>query len=256
VAANFLHREQTYPLRVASLPGLSAALRTSHSGRSFQVIQIMPHSLVQAYRVAEGDASTEAESAAYVIRHLADRLHRLTRAYAEWSVFDAPAYFDLTTEQAGQLLVIRERMTTVHVAVYADLLLPSFQRVCGFFDRQFAPAYAAIHAGVEQAERFFEQVQPVVIEQWQCAVTAVRAARDLLIADIGYLAVNGAEEERWRWRWAWQQAAAPGVEVELLASLAAIPTLSLSIDFPLPLSRQPGRQRRLRLQRQRHRRRK
>jgi hypothetical protein len=141
-------------------------------------------------------------------------------------------------------VTIVERVTTVHVTVFADLLLPSFQRAVTALDA-YAAAHARLHEGVEEAERFFDHVQPAMLDAWAAAVAVARAARNQLAGDVGYLGLNGAAEERWRWSAAWQQPAAPGVAACLLPAPAAVPTLTLITDFPLPAWRQPGRRRRL-----------
>ena len=249
------HQAYNADSTIASLPGLAAMLRRVKGAGNAEVVRLDPGALAQVYRIPHGDAAAESNSASHVIRHLIDRLRRLPRSYAEWTVFDAPAYFDLTVEQASKLLTIDERIVSVHVVVYADILLPSFQRAAATVADRFAPAHAILRTGVEPAERFFQQVQPAMIADWQRVDQVVRTVREMLSDDIGFLAANSANDERGRWRWAWQQPAAASVDALLLPPLARVPTLTLCNDFPLPAFRQPGRQRRLRLNRERQRRR-
>ena len=230
------------PLR--SLPALAAAQRRVDAGDLPDPAIFDPRTLAQVYRVIGGDAAAEATAAAHVVRHLADRLRRLPQAYGEWAAFDAPAYFDLSKEQSAQLVALVERVTTVHVTLFADLLLPSFQHAAATF-AAYAAGHARLHESIEEAERFFDHVQPAMMDAWAAAVAVANRTRDQLAGDVGYLGLNGAAEERWRWNAAWQRPAAPGVDAYLLPKLAGVPTLTLIADFPLPAWRQPGRRRRL-----------
>lgn len=231
---------------IRSLPALAAALRRADAGELPDLAAFDSRALAQVYRLGGNgdDLAAEASAAAHVVRHLADRLRRLPQAYGEWAAFDAPAYFDFSAVQSAQIVTIAERVTTVHVAVFADLLLPSFQRAVTAF-AAYAAAHARLHGIVEEVERFFDHAQPAMLDAWAAAVATVDQARDQLADDAGYLGLNGAAEERWRWSAAWQQPAAPGVDASLLPAPAGVPTLTLITDFPLPAWRQPGRRRRL-----------
>jgi hypothetical protein len=197
-------------------------------------------SVAQVYQVRGGSVEAEAASAAHAIRHAVDRLQRMAHAYGEWSEFDAAAYFDLTQGQAELFVQLIERVTTVHVTFYADLLLPRFQMAL--------QAQAALISVLQ-----FEDTQPFstvgapgagarALMMWDEAAQVTRHARRLLSGDIGYLTVGSGHEEQWRWqREADAGNARPNGRPEILGS----PSLSLVIDFPLPAWRQPGRVRRL-----------
>lgn len=93
---------------------------------------------------------------------------------------------------------------------------------------------------------------PEMAAHWNQLIDVSQQVRRILADHIGYLAVNGSQEERGKWRSAWAQPS-PVMEGydDLVPDYRALPTLSLSIEFPLPVYRQPGRQQRLRLNRQR-----
>lgn len=206
----------------------------------------------------------EIHAAVHVLGNVAERLRRLSTAYAEWDEFDGCAYFDLTRLQAERLLRVVERVTTVHVTFYADLLLPSFQAAECTLLRQFAPEYRLLRAhlfdGLPEDEQVtvlpadYDAGQAQMIAQWQRLVDVERGVRAILHDDIRFWATNGAEDERARWRHVWMQPAAPGLDARLTPPLVEVPSLTLSIDFPLPNGRQPGRLRRLRRMRSRWRR--
>ncbi|MEM7131351.1 MAG: hypothetical protein AAF702_33870 [Chloroflexota bacterium] len=101
---------------------------------------------------------------------------------------------------------------------------------------------------IDQYE-IIETIHPQMVEKWMNLLHVVRMARKLLLEQIGYLAVNGSQEERSRWRHAWQEPPSRGIANDLCPPLQALPTLTLSIEFPLPAYRQPGRKQRLRIQR-------
>ena len=212
--------------------------------------------VVQMYQVSPGTAEysvqQEAQSAAYMLIAVAERLRRLRSAYGAWRHFDAPAYFDLTVPQTERLVQISERVTMVHLLFYADALLPSFQRAEAFWQASFRPHYLELRNHLRSGEKplepvlaFAERSQPQMIEHWQRLVAVIRATRTLLDNEIGFWASNGGSDERARWRWAWAVDAAPGIDALLLPPLAQTPTLTLATDFPLPIYRQPGRRRRL-----------
>ena len=209
---------------------------------------------VQVYRVQGGASNSvdaEAESAAHAVRHAIDRLHRLAAAYGEWKDFDPAAYFDLTATQAGLLVQASERVTAVHITFYTDLLLPSFRQAVETWALVFAPAWQRRQESGEAHEAFFGQAQPLLVEQVRRAQAVVERTRRRLLGEIGYLAANGANEERWRWMPPAEPASMPPLAPVLLLDAHSVPTLTLTSDFPLPLARQPGRQRRLRRHRAR-----
>jgi hypothetical protein len=247
---------------ISSAPALAALLR--QSDRRLELpspLARLLHGdpLVQMYRVPAGNGEdapgSEAQAAAHVLLAVADRLRRLAAAYGEWSHFDPSAYFDLTDGQAGRFLRIVERVTTVHVIFYADLLLPAYQRAEAHLLEHYRPAYARLRSQMVQGEApqaamlaFVEECQPTMLTHWDTLTATLGATRARLDDELGFWAANGSGEERARRREAWQRPPAPGVAPGLLPDLASIPTLTLAVDFPLPAYRQPGRLRRLRRQ--------
>jgi hypothetical protein len=187
---------------------------------------------------------------AHAVRHAADRLRRLTNAYGEWNPFDAAAYFDFSRPQAELLVQVGERVSAVHTTLHADLLLPSFRQAVAVWAREYVPAWQQVGWGREADERFFEQVQPRMERCWLHAVEVLQRARRLLLSDIGFLAANGASEERSRWHLT-EGTPAPVLPDALRPNPLTVPTLTLTTDFPLPLALQPGRLRRLRRHRAR-----
>ena len=93
------------------------------------------------YRVAAG--AGEVAAATHLVTDSAERLRRLRRAYAAWQEFEAGPYFDLTEPQLGMLAQVQERMTTVHVALTLDLLLPSVQAAVDWYLVQWQPIAGA-----------------------------------------------------------------------------------------------------------------
>lgn len=240
---------------LTSAPALGATLRRMRGrelpGPMRHVLRGDP--LVQMYRVPSGTVEEEAQAAAHVLLAVADRLRRLSSAYGEWSEFDAPAYFDLTEPQAARLVRVVERVTTVHVTFFADLLLPSFQAAEAFWHEQYRPCYRDLHrhlrngsAPLEPVMAFADHCQPQMVEHWNRLLAVIDRTRALLDDELSFWAANGGGEERDRWRQVFQQEPAPGVDAALLPDLHTIPTLTLAVDFPLPAYRQPGRLRRLR----------
>ncbi len=202
----------------------------------------------------------EAEAAVHVLGEVAERLRRLGPAYAEWHEFDACAYFDLLPAQAQRLVRVSERVATVHVTFFADLLLPSFRLAERYWAETYCPAYRLMRRGLDRAaaprpvvDAFQNTVQPAMVQHWLALQEVLTQARRLLAQDVAFLAANGSEDERARRRRAWQQRPAAGIDAALLPPLPALPTLTLSVDFPLPPYRQPGRLRRLRANRARRR---
>ena len=230
---------------ILSTPALAATLRTL--GRldspppSPPVLE--PHLLTPMYRISGGSVEQVAAAAAHLVSDLAERLRRLAAAYGEWRTFEAEPYFDLYGEQVQLLVHIAERVSTVYVAFYVDALLPSFQAAVDCLAYELAPARFQNGA--------FVQAQAAMSEHWQRLLAVQQAAREHLAHDAGFLAANGAGEERNRWRTAWQSPPPAGLAPLLAPPLLETPTLTLSIEFPLPAYRQPGRLRRLRRARRR-----
>lgn len=255
---------------IPSTPGLAAALRQSHRrlelpGAFRSLLRGAP--LVQMYRIppsqGENAVAEEAQAAAHVLLAVADRLRRLSSAYGEWRDFDASAYFDLSDPQADRLVRVVERVSSVHVVFFADLLLPAFQSAEAFWLETYRSQYRQLRAQLqrggeggaplEMVMAFGDHFQPRMVEHWDRLVQVIQQTRCLLDDELGFWAANGGDEERARWRWAWQRPPAPGVTAALLPELHTIPTLTLAVDFPLPASRQPGRLRRLRRMQERRR---
>ncbi|MCE7982378.1 MAG: hypothetical protein DYG89_14385 [Caldilinea sp. CFX5] len=240
---------------LSSLPAFAAALRTmtpAHFARC--TLGETPNELAPMYRVNGGNRSgSEVDAAAHVLSEVVDRIRRLNAAYGEWAHFDAPAYFDLSVAQAACLLRVSERVTTVHITFYADLLLPSFQQLLVYWSETFVPAYDLRNQDVGTYQRFVNTVQPTLVAHWQQALSVITQTRRLLLADVSFLAINGGQEERARWRQWWDQPSASGLDPHLTPALNQLPTLTLSLDFPLPAHRQPHRLRRLRRSRERRR---
>lgn len=210
-------------------------------------------SLVPLYQVDDESPEKEATAAAHMVSSIAERLRRLAAAYAEWSSFDRCAYFDLYPKQAALLLRLSERVSTVHVTVYADLLLPSFRRVEQYWAEEFFPAYQSAYPFSRRSdkrssfnEHFLEITQPKMVAYWTRLQTVVDLARSHLSDDIGFLASAGGDEERARWQRGRAKPPAPGLDSALTPPLTSLPTLTLTMTFPLPSHRQPGRLRRLR----------
>lgn len=241
-------------MTVSSLPAFAAALRTmTQAPFVFSPLWRTPGELVPMYRIGESNGIGEVDAAARVLGEVVERMRRLNDAYGEWQHFDVPAYFDLTENQAASLIRIRERVSTVHVIFYADLLLPSFQRLLTYWAQTFVPTYQQMDEDVATYRAFLTTVQPLMSEYWQQTLTVIGKTRQILLADVSYLAINGGQEERAQWRHWWEQPPAPRLDPRLTPALGQLPTLTLSLDFPLPAHRQPHRLRRLRRNRERRR---
>lgn len=248
--------QHEYPSTLPSIPALAAALRCSQRPLPAAVSarrMLRQDPVVRMYAIAGDGVDEEAQAAVHVLLSVAERLRRLGEAYGEWKEFDAGAYFDLTENQTAQFVRVVERVTTVHVVFFADLLMPSFQQAQTYWLEEFQPHYLDVCAHLQHGDApqetvltFTEQSQPRMVEQWTRLLQVTHASRMLLGEEIGFWAANGGGEERARWRWAWQQAPASGIAPELLPALSQVPTLTLAVDFPLPAYRQPGRLRRLR----------
>jgi hypothetical protein len=204
------------------------------------------------YRVRRENLAAEVEDAGRLVGEVAERMRRLTAAYGEWHSFDAPAYFDLPTAVATAVVRVVERVSTVHVLFFADLLLPSFRQAANFWATTLLPAYEERQTATAY-QHFFHKVQPAMIAHWQQLLTVLSDTRHLLVEDIGFLTTSGATDERMRWQPLWRVEAVAELDPALTPELPAIPTLTLALDFPLPAQRQPGRIRRLRRSRERRR---
>lgn len=196
--------------------------------------------VAQAYQVRRSSIEAEAASAAHAVRHAVDRLQRMARAYGEWSAFDAAAYFDLTEDQVELIVQLNERVTTVHVTFYADLLLPRFQMAL----QAHAELMTALQYGDAQS---LQVVGPPgsgerALKAWEDAAQVTRLARRLLSGDIGYMTVGSGHEEQWCWQ---READSASARPNSRPDIRGAPSLALVIDFPLPAWRQPGRVRRL-----------
>ena len=93
------------------------------------------------YEVSGQSSAEEAASAVQALEDISDRLRRLHGAYGEWRQFDAGAYFDLSHAQTRRLVRVSERVSTVHVTFFADLLLPSFRAAEHYWYYCFCPSY-------------------------------------------------------------------------------------------------------------------
>jgi hypothetical protein len=240
---------------IRSVPGFAAAVRRSDQGTlpTSSVSQLLAQPLVPFYQVEGGDLEKESSTAAHTIANVTDKLRRLANAYGEWQHFDAPAFFDLYPGQIALLLHIAERVSTVHITFYADLLLPSFRRMEQYWADEFFPAYQSAYPFEDRTDlrssytrHFFEITQPKMVAYFERTLAVVRAVRGALSEDIGFLATAGGSEERAQWQHCWPHQSARGLDESLLLPLEQLPTLTLSISFPLPAHRQPGRLRRLR----------
>lgn len=263
---------------ITSAPALAAALRETDAVESATPLEheFAATSLVPMYQVEESNATDEAAQAAHTISEIAERLRRLADAYEAWNTFDAPAYFDLSQTQSERLVRVSERVSTVYVVFFADLLLPSFRRAESFWANRFCPMYQAaylhresngasprngganaaasngnVDAATDYEVRFLSETQPQMLEYWEQLLAVIQRTRRKLLDDIGFLSTNGSQEERARWCHAWRKTPAPGLVPALRPPLRDIPTLSLSFEFPLPTHRQSGRLRRLRRHRER-----
>ncbi len=240
---------------IRSVPALAAGLRRTHRHPLpiSSATLFGRRALVPLYQVDNGSQDREVAGAVHAVRAVADMLRRLASAYGEWHDFDVPAFFNLWPEQARLLVQISERVSTVHVTFYADLLLPSFQRVERYWAEEFFPAFHAAHPFHRQPDRrssynehFLEITQPKMVAYWERLLQVVGTVQEELSMDPAFLAAAGGGEERERWRRVWQQEPAPGLPGALLPPLDELPSLTLSMNFPLPAHRQLGRLRRLR----------
>ena len=248
---------------INSIPALAAAVRST--GRGLFAPMANKHlaykALVPMYRVRNTSLENEVEDAARLVDETSERLRRLATAYGEWPDFDASAYFDLTQKQAEAMVKVTERVSTVHVTFFTDLLLPAFRRAASFWASQFTAAHAAFELDYGQVvsssrydDDFLLDTQPVMSARWQRLLTVVEATSHRLADEPGFLGMTARNETQMALRQYWSQKPVRGIAPNLTPKLATIPTLTLSYDFPLPPHRQSGRVRRLRHNRERRRR--
>ena len=240
---------------VRSLPALAARMRCIDScvlpASYTEIFNTRP--LSPAYLVRNQIGPREVQTAVTTIAQAADKLRRLSRAYGEWQEFDIPAFFDLWPEHAPRLVHVEERVGTVNVTFFADLLFPSFQLAEQYWAQEFFPAYQTARPPFNSSAdsssftaHFLEFEQPKMRAYWEKLLTVMAETRRALWNDIDFLAATAGGEEKAYWQWAWRGPAPPGLDDSLLPPLQRLPTLTLGVEFPLPASRQPGRVRRLR----------
>ena len=228
-------------------------------------VSLAPQALVPVYRIENGlsphAGATEAHLAVQTVETITDRLHRLTDAYGAWRHFEAGAYFDLTREQAAYLVRVTERVSTVHVDFFADLLLPSFQRAVTFWAGQFSAAFNPFTGPITASQPalfdddFLAETQPTMAAHWAELVAVVDEVRATLEHDPSFIATVATRTEQAHWRAFWQTDPPSALSPALTPALHTVPSLTLAFDFPLPAYRQSGRVRRLHRNREREQRR-
>lgn len=246
------------PPALTSVLALAATLRAMDCTPGAETLHdLYTHdALVPLYDVSGESSADEAASAVQALEDISDRLRRLHDAYGEWRQFDAGAYFDLSHPQTRRLLRVSERVSTVHVTFYADLLLPSFRAAEHHWYYCFCPSYArlldALRSHTEPADAvndFTQRAQPEMIRLWTRLYDVVQRAYAQIQGESAHLYAYLCNEERARWTQSWHRAPASAIDPLLVADVGRLPTLTLSTEFPLPASRQPGRLRRLRTNR-------
>ncbi len=240
---------------VRSVPALAARMRRIDAcplPASYTDV-FNTRSLSPAYLVQNHIGAREVQTAVTTIAQVADKLRRMARAYGEWQEFDVPAFFDLWPEHAPHLVHVEERVSTVNVTFFADLLLPSFQRAEQYWAQEFFAAYQTARPPLNPSAdsssftaHFLEFEQPKMRAYWDKMLSVMAETRRALWNDIDFLAAAAGGEEKAHWQWAWRGPSPPGLDRTLLPPLQHLPTLTLGVEFPLPASRQPGRVRRLR----------
>jgi hypothetical protein len=254
---------ETSRITINSIPALAAAIRTVDrdlfAPRTSRMLA--GEKLVPMYRVRDISPDSETRDSLRVVEHVVDRLRRLAEAYGAWQDFDVGAYFDLTEDQASRLVMVTERVSTVHVVFQTDLLIPTFRSAIAFWAGQFVAAHSSSFSRIDSPWRagaplafdddFALDTQPSMLTRWNRLLGVVEEVRATLVDDPGFVATLATQETQMRWRRLWASAPAEGLSQQLRPDLMSIPTLTLSFDFPLPAHRQPGRLRRLRLNRER-----
>ena len=240
---------------IRSVPALAAQIRQidrcalpASSTQFFSTRTLAP-----AYLVRNHTGAKESRTAVTTVSQVADRMRRMAKAYGEWKEFDISAFFDLWPEHARRLVALEERISTVNVTFYADMLLPSFQRVEQYWAQEFFPAYQSAQSFARGTENcssftahFLEFEQPKMCAYLENLINIVSDARRELWNDIGFLGSTAGGDEKAHWQWAWREPPPPGLDERLLPLLRQLPTLTLGVEFPLPAYRQPDRVRRLR----------
>ncbi|MBK8046993.1 MAG: hypothetical protein IPK16_07615 [Anaerolineales bacterium] len=170
---------------IVSAPALAVALR--RRSLSLNPAPLLPaleaRSLPPMYRIDRRSVEAESAAAARVVVEVGERLRRLADAYGAWAFFEPEPYFDLQPAQTSLLVHVSERVSTVHVTFFVDALLPSFQDAV--------------------AHLIDDTAGGTTTSLWAHVVLTLTRARERLASDIGFWALNGANEERNRWRSAW-----------------------------------------------------
>ena len=238
-----------------SVPALAAQIRQiDRCALPASATQVFStRTLAPAYRVQNHSGAKESQTAVTTVSQVADRMRRMAKAYGEWKEFDITAFFDLWPEHARRLVALEERVSTVNVTFYADMLLPSFQRIEQYWAHEFFPAYQSAQSFARGSENcssftahFLDFEQPKMCAYLEKLLTIVSDARRELWNDIGFLGATAGGDEKADWQWAWRIPPPPGLDERLLPPLRQLPTLTLGVEFPLPAYRQPDRVRRLR----------
>lgn len=248
------------PPVLTSVLALAVAMRALNCTPAAETLHDLHthESVVPLYAVSGGSIADEAASAVQALEDISDRMRRLHDAYGEWREFDAGAYFDLSYAQTRRLVRVSERVSTVHVTFYADLLLPSFRAAEHHWYYCFCPSHArmlhALRTHTEPADAvddFTQHAQPEMIRLWTHLHDVMQHAYAQIQGESVQLYAYLCNEERARWTQLWQRRRASAIDPLLVADVERLPTLTLSTEFPLPASRQPGRLRRLRTNRTR-----
>ena len=215
---------------------------------------------VPMYKVSDKEIEQEASSALQALEEISDRLRRLHAAYGEWADFDTGAYFDLSPAQTRRFVRVSERVSSVHIAFFVDLLLPSFHLTEIYWHDHFCPAYWGMLESLRKSSEparavktFTDEAQPEMLQRWARLSKVVNVTLERLQERSDYLMAYLCQEERARWQSEWRQKPVRGIDSHLQPDLRSLSTLTLSTEFPLPAGRQPGRLRRLRANRSRSR---
>ncbi|HHB90985.1 MAG TPA: hypothetical protein ENK60_06715 [Anaerolineae bacterium] len=195
------------------------------------MLQHLQRPFVPAYRAPErGDPQVIARRIAEGVIILAERLHRLPKAYPHWHPFDPAAYFDLYPEQVPALIRIERLGATLDVTVYADLLSPAFRRAERFWATEFCPAYLAAGENDAFLHHFEQRTLPAMQRRLQEARDEIARAWDLLSRrdDITFLAVSAALDERIT-----HLHRLPEDDPDLIDLYHTLPTLTLSRSYDI-----------------------